>query len=513
MGPIQSHRQWSFTTPPAYCLCALIEPNFESSLERNEECYVNSPKDVPCGQGRIPLYAVVAETVEEVQATVRFARERDLRLIVRNTGHGSVRSCGPDSLQINLSKFKSINHTQHFIPQGGSQSMGQAVTLGAAILGHDASETGAKEGFFILPGICSTVGIAGGYLQGGGLSYLSPIYGMPADNALEFVVVTAKGEIVVANDFQNQDLFWALRGGGGGTFGIAVSSTVRAFSDVPATAVSLNVTIPANESADREKLWSSLRAVLSMYPALDDKQNGVVVMLALMPDQHHTAIVSLIGWAVNATIADVDAQYAPLCAQLDALGIPYTYSTLFQPSLAALLATPLAMDIGGDNIVEGSIFLSKDLFYEADGPARIVDIVARSQVWPGDYVGFELSGGQVRENKDVVDTPIHPTWRDSLALMWLRRNMSSSPSPAEQVEYRRNMTMFQMPLLRSLESRMGSYVNVADMDEPKFQDAFWGDNYERLYRIKKEWDEDGLFIVRAGVGSEDWDEEGLCRVR
>lgn len=79
-----------------------------------------------------------------------------------------------------------------FIPQGGTESLGQAVTLGAATLAYEISNAGAKDGYIVLVGTCSTVGIAGGFLQGGGVSYLAPIYGTPADNALEFVVVTAK---------------------------------------------------------------------------------------------------------------------------------------------------------------------------------------------------------------------------------------------------------------------------------------------------------------------------------
>jgi hypothetical protein len=68
--------------------------------------------------------------------------------------------------------------------------------------------------------------------------------------------------------------------------------------------------------------------------------------------------------------------------------------------------------------------------------------------------------------------------------------------------------------LRRLETPyLGSYWNVADPDEPDPQRAFWGENYGRLYEVKRKWDPDGLFIVRIGVGSEDWDDEGICRVR
>jgi hypothetical protein len=60
---------------------------------------------------------------------------------------------------------------------------------------------------------------------------------------------------------------------------------------------------------------------------------------------------------------------------------------------------------------------------------------------------------------------------------------------------------------------MGAYLNEANAYEKDFQSSFWGDNYNRLYKIKQKWDPTGLFITRSGVGSEDWDTEGLCRVK
>lgn len=69
------------------------------------------------------------------------------------------------------------------------------------------------------------MGFSGGYIQGGGHSPLSTIHGMGADNVLQFTVVTADGKFITADAVTNADLFWALRGGGGSTWGVAVSVT------------------------------------------------------------------------------------------------------------------------------------------------------------------------------------------------------------------------------------------------------------------------------------------------
>jgi FAD/FMN-containing dehydrogenase len=79
----------------------------------------------------------------------------------------------------------------------------------------------------ILTSHVAEVGVAGGWVQGGGHSPFSPLYGLAVDNVLEFKVVTADGNLIVVNDVVNQDLFWALRGGGGGTWGVVVEATFK----------------------------------------------------------------------------------------------------------------------------------------------------------------------------------------------------------------------------------------------------------------------------------------------
>ena len=76
------------------------------------------------------------------------------------------------------------------------------------------------------------------------------------------------------------------------------------------------------------------------------------------------------------------------------------------------------------------------------------------------------------------------------------------------------MTDVMVPILANMtgETDSGAYSNEADPNEPNFQTTFFGPNYARLSVIKKKYDPAGLFIVRAGVGSEEWDIAGMCRV-
>ena len=86
----------------------------------------------------------------------------------------------------------------------------------------------------------------GGYIQGGGHSPLSSIYGIAADHVLSMEVVLASGKLVTASSTENSDLFWALRGGGGSTFGVVTSVTLKAHPDFPYTVTSFTFGGPGN---------------------------------------------------------------------------------------------------------------------------------------------------------------------------------------------------------------------------------------------------------------------------
>jgi FAD/FMN-containing dehydrogenase len=170
--------------------------NWASWPQRNETCYVDTARSVPCGQGRISLYSVVARKAEHIQAAVRFVKRHNIRLAIKNTGHCFLgRSVAPDSLQILTHNLKSIDFVDNFKPQGcttGRAGYGSAVTIGAGVQLKDLYTALGQRNLTAVIGASHTVGAAGGYIQGGGHSPLGPWKGMAVDNALEFTVVTAK---------------------------------------------------------------------------------------------------------------------------------------------------------------------------------------------------------------------------------------------------------------------------------------------------------------------------------
>lgn len=125
------------------------------------------------------------------------------------------RSTAPNSLSIWTRHIQGLQ----FHKKGAfkSKSCGKtkvttsAITVGAGVPMIEINEAASRRNLTILSGGAATVGL-GGYLSGGGHGAISPTFGLAADQVLEFEVVTPNGEIVIANECLNDDLFWAMRG-------------------------------------------------------------------------------------------------------------------------------------------------------------------------------------------------------------------------------------------------------------------------------------------------------------
>ena len=174
-------------------------------------------------------YAVAAKGTADIVAAVNFARDHNLRLVVKGGGHCyQGRSCSADSLLIWTRSMNSITLHDAFVPQGGAGKVMPypAATVGAGALwvhAYDAVTT--KAGRYVQGGGCTTVGVAG-LIQNGGFGSFSKMYGLAAAGLLEAEVVTADGRVLTANAYTNADLFWALKGGGGGSFGVLTKLTL-----------------------------------------------------------------------------------------------------------------------------------------------------------------------------------------------------------------------------------------------------------------------------------------------
>lgn len=170
--------------------------NWEAGATNGDRCTIDNEQAPLCLQGRVPSYTVQAHSVKDVQNTVRFARERKLRLVIRNTGHDlGGRSSGPGALQLDVSGLKGIVRVENFKPRGSPNDIGfkgtPGITVGGGVHMGEVYQLCAQEGFTVVGGGSSSVGIAGGFVQTGGMSVFSPSRGLASDNVLEIELVVA----------------------------------------------------------------------------------------------------------------------------------------------------------------------------------------------------------------------------------------------------------------------------------------------------------------------------------
>ena len=173
---------------------------------------------------RASVYAVAARSTAEVVAAVNFARQNNLRLVVKGGGHSYLgTSCAPDSLLVWTRPMNAITMHEAFVAKGcrGAPQAAVSVEAGAIWIGA-YDEVTVKDGRDVQGGGCTTVGVAG-LVQSGGFGSFSKRYGTAAAGLIEAEVVTADGKVRIANACTNPALFWGLKGGGG-SLGVVKSS-------------------------------------------------------------------------------------------------------------------------------------------------------------------------------------------------------------------------------------------------------------------------------------------------
>ena len=175
-------------------------------------------------------YAVAARNSRQVAAAVNFAREHNLRLVVKGAGHSYLgTSNAPDSLLVWTRSMNKVTMHDAFVGKGceGKVAPVPAVSAESGAVWIDLyNAVTTQGGRYVQGGGCADVGVAG-LIQSGGFGSFSKGFGSSAASLLEAEVITADGVVRVVNACRNPDLFWAIKGGGGGSWGVVTRVTVR----------------------------------------------------------------------------------------------------------------------------------------------------------------------------------------------------------------------------------------------------------------------------------------------
>jgi FAD/FMN-containing dehydrogenase len=472
--------------------------------------------------------AVAAESAPDIAAAVDFAAGHGIGLVIKGTGHDYLgRSGAPGSLLIWTHRMREITVHDAFRPAGTDDPGVPAITVGAGTRWLEAYQALATRDRYVQGGGCVSVGAAGGFPQGGGFGSFSRRYGTAAGNMLEAEVVLASGEIVVANAAQHADLFWALRGGGGGTFGVVTRLTMRTYP-MPSTFSSVRGTIRASGDAEFRRL---LRELVRFLPSLCNDRWGEHVMLS---GENSLEFGML---AVDLADEEARAVWRPFLDWVD--GQPGAFT-----STVSIAATPFRAlwDAGlRDQLSPDSIRhddrpgAPSGRFWNAlnqmevswyvhayasrwlprrlldDAPDAVADALfeASRGWWFRLDLNKALSGAAPEAMARDRGTAINPAVFDAAALAitasWQQYAFPGVPGhepDAENAALGARLVGQTIDGLRRLSPGAGSYVNETDYFEPDWQDSFWGPNYARLLEIKRLYDPQNIFRVHHGVGSE-----------
>ncbi|KAK1637103.1 hypothetical protein BDP81DRAFT_460692 [Colletotrichum phormii] len=471
----------------------------QSPYWQNSSCDPFSPADTPCTLGHSVSYAINVTNAEDVVQGLSFARQHSLRLTIKNTGHDYMgKSTGKGALALWTSSLHSIE-VLDFASEGYS---GPAIHMGAGVRGLEAYTAAASHGLRVVGGFCPTVGVAGGYTQGGGHGPLSSQYGLGADQVLEWEVITPSGEHVVATPQQYSDLYWALSGGGPGTYAVVLSLTVRAYPDGSIGGATLAF---STAGVEKDDFWNFFKSWQDLLPSLTAA--GGTAGYAVTKDAFFIAPITLPRW----TKEQVSGLISPLVERLDELGIMYmlevtstlTFLDHYRKHGGPLPRGPYTIHhlFGGRMIPRSTV--------EENSTALVGAI--RSILEDTDaFLGFvALDVGQKSSRKAAADNAVLPAWRDTLVTVLAQSTWNFSAPRADGQRRADEITNVVVPKLRHLTLGSGTYMNEGDFQLKTWKKDFYGANYPRLRAIKSKYDPEGLLFGLTGVGSDAWsvDEE------
>jgi FAD/FMN-containing dehydrogenase len=384
-------------------------------------------------------------------------------------------------------------------------------------------------------GGCTDVGVAG-LIQSGGFGSFSKGFGTAASGLLEAEIVTADGQVRNVNACSDPDLFWAIKGGGGGTFGVVTRLTLRTH-DLPSYFGASWGKIRAQSDAAFARLIAHF---LSFYrERLLNPHWGEQV--SLWPN--NTLEISMVSQGLSSE--QMSALWEPFLTWVNASPNEFVairplgshagdsrrwWEVEGNPSMKRDARDGAPKDRGwwqGDQDQVGmllhgfeSIWLPASLL-QADGQKRLVDALfaasrhKRVQL----HINKGLAGAPPEALAGVRQTATNPAVTEAFALAIIADGEAPAyPGLArttlDLAAAREDARAIELAAteLRKIAPNSGSYVSESNYFNRSWQNEYWGKNYPRLRAIKAQYDPDGLFFVHHGVGSEDWSADGFTRL-
>ncbi|KAK4197362.1 hypothetical protein QBC40DRAFT_232223 [Triangularia verruculosa] len=492
-------------------------------------CTLNVNATGQCTRGGWPEYVVNVTSVRDVQAAVNFARNNNLRVVIKNTGHDfGGRSMGAGSLSIWVHNLKDFEYLPNFTV---GKYTGPAAHVGAGIESFELFNHMARYNISLVGPGWGTVGVVGGWVSVAGHGTLTSKYGLGADQVLSINVVTADGQFLTVDPLNHEDLWFALRGGGGSTWGVITSVVVKAYSPITTVTVGLNfgnIGFPSDSTDGRYPLpivvnqgiqpppnsnfvnnkaaefWEGVK--LSYHYCLKVQELGGYCFSYIFPLGNNSFAFTSNQIIPDITPAAAIAALQPLYTQLNALSIPVSLPPASQiaPTLYAGNGQRTGFSNPTNTRYRSRLFPRKNFVNDNLWNKTFASI--RAGVEEG---GLVFHGWGYAPTCKVAGYPgcensaVHPAWRETVLPGALMEVVPAGLTTA-QAKARDEHSYKYTDVFKQLTPGAGSYMNEGDPAEKNWQDSFFGKNYENLLKIKKKRDPWGLFWAQTTVGSEEW---------
>lgn len=422
---------------------------------------------------RHPGAVVVAADVDDVAAAIRWAGDHDVPVVARSGGHSFAGYSVNDGLVVDLARLGLVR---------ADGSTGRVTVGGGARVGQLYDGMRPYE-MAIAAGTNPLVGVAG-LVLGGGADFTSRALGLTADALVETTVVLADGTVVVCNEHEHPDLFWACRGGGGGNFGVNVSFTFQA-EPVPDVST-CRVTWPWHDA---------IGVVDAVQRVVGDAPDGFCIRLGVSTDGADTAT------AAGRRVVTLVAQLMGPAAELRELVGP---GFDVAPATSAEFSDQTFWEAKGSTVhaTTGGCFALRCNYatqpVAVEGLETMVSWVER---WPGsgnaDGGGASMFswGGRINRTAPDATAFVH---RDTAFLVSMDTSWTATDGG--------DVVADNLRWLDGLHDAMGqhlsgsSYQNFIDPDLDHWQDAYYGANYERLVDVKRTYDPEDRFGFEQGIG-------------
>jgi FAD/FMN-containing dehydrogenase len=485
------------------------------------------------------VFAVKARNAADVAAAVNFARAHNLRLVVKGGGHSyQGTSNAADSLLIWTRAMNVITVHESFVGAGceGKIKQEPAVSMGAGAMWSDLYHAVTNEaGRYVQGGGCTSVGVAG-LVQSGGFGNFSKGFGTAASGLLEAEIVTADGRVLIANACQHPDLFWALKGGGGGSWGVVTRLTLRTH-DLPGYFGAAWGRIKARSDASFVNLLTHFFTFYSdnlfnphwgeqIAIGPDNSLNISMACQGLDEKEAQSAWQPFFDWIATSP-EDLEITH-PLGTSVT--NARHWWDVKGNPSMISDRREGSPDYHGwwkGDSEQVGvflhgydSLWLPASLLHEQEGHVLVAALFSGSRFKTISlHFNKGLAGAPPEAIMAAKDTATNPAVTEAFALAIIADGRAPAfPDelrvPLDSVRAHQDARAIANAAgaLRKIVSDAGSYVSESNYFNPNWQREYWGLNHPRLAAIKAKYDPNGQFFVHNGVGSEHWSKDGFVQL-